>query len=438
MNPRRIILFALGGPASPGFCVLRCFFLLTAFLFTGYTSAQDHHTRRTAVSDLEASWPAKNTYGSLEEAIRKIRDHRPLDLNAEIWKASHPESSFEQWQQEALQTVRLGLHYDPGNTPLEPEVLKREETDEIVRELVEFNTSPWFRVRGYFIKPQDATGPLPGLLVLHAWGGPMLFGKERIVNTGRDHPELVRHREKYYEGNYLAEEFAKAGYAVLTIDNYHFGERCPRGVGGIPADMDPFELSEEDYAAMEAKARDLVYLGVRQLNWAGTTWAGVNFGDDSRSIDYLMSRPEVDPDRIGSTGLSGGAWRTNVLVALDKRIKAAVSVGWMTTGDYQQVYNVRGAVGTFNLLPGVWNRLDIPDLIAMAAPRPAMVVVGTEDRMVPLEGVQEANRQIRSAYQWAGASDHFRAYNPPKVHCYDLETRHEAIQFLDHHLKSSE
>lgn len=228
---------------------------------------------------------------------------------------------------------------------------------------------------------------------------------------------------------------AKAGYAVLTIDNYHFGERCPRGIGGVPANLDPFELSEEKYKAIETKARDLAYLGVRQLNWAGTTWAGVNFGDDSRSVDYLLSRPEVDPKRIGCTGLSGGGWRSNMMAALDDRIKAAVSVGWMTTGDYQQAYNVRGAVGTFNLLPGVWNRIDIPDLIAMASPKAVMVVVGTEDTMVPMEGALEANRQMRAAYDWSGRPNRFRSYNPPKTHCYDLEIQDEAIQWLDQHLK---
>ena len=72
-------------------------------------------------------------------------------------------------------------------------------------------------------------------------------------------------------------------------------------------------------------------------------------------------RDEVDGDRIGCTGLSGGGWRTDMLAALDERVKASVSVGWMTTGDYQQLYNIAGGVGTFCLLPGVWDRLDVPD-----------------------------------------------------------------------------
>jgi dienelactone hydrolase len=263
----------------------------------------------------------------------------------------------------------------------------------------------------------------------------MLFGKERIVNTGRDHPLLKRHREKLYDGKYLAEEFAKRGYAVITIDNYHFGERTPKGIHGIPEIVDPFSLSEAEYSQIDGKTSDRIHLGLRHLNWAGTTWAGVNFGDDSRCIDYLLSRTEVDPNRIGCTGLSGGGWRTDILAALDTRIKAAVSVGWMTTGDYQQLYNVQGACGTPTMLPGVWDRLDIPDLIAMSAPCASMIVVGTEDHLFPPEGVQEANRQIQVAYEWAGYPQNFKAFNPHKVHCYDLEIQREAIAWLDRHLK---
>jgi hypothetical protein len=90
-----------------------------------------------------------------------------------------------------------------------------------------------------------------------------------------------------------------------------------------------------------------------------------------------------------------------MIAALEPRVKAVVSVGWMTTGDTQQAYNLAGAIGTFCLLPGVWNRLDVPDLIAMAAPRACMVVGGTEDQLFPPLGQKEATRQIAEAFNWA-------------------------------------
>ncbi len=180
--------------------------------------------------------------------------------------------------------------------------------------------------------------------------------------------------------------------------------------------------------------RAQLYLGVRQLNWAGTTWAGLNYADDSRCVDYLLSRPEVDPERIGCTGLSGGGWRTNMLAALDERVKASVSVGWMTTSDYQQIYNVSGAIGTFCLLPGVWDRIDVPDLIAMTAPNAAMVVSGQRDPLFPPEGQTEAARQIEAAFAWAGCTENCHNYMPDKEHCYDAEIQREALEFLAHHL----
>jgi dienelactone hydrolase len=149
----------------------------------------------------------------------------------------------------------------------------------------------------------------------------------------------------------------------------------------------------------------------------------------------LRSRPEVDSERIGCTGLSGGGWRTNILAALDRRIRASVSVGWMTTGDYQQVYNVAGCVGTFCLLPGVWDRLDIPDLTIMAAPAASMVVSCTQDPLFPLEGQQEAARQISLGYQWAGRGEHFKPFHPSKPHCYDAEIQAEALGWFNKHLK---
>ena len=127
-----------------------------------------------------------------------------------------------------------------------------------------------------------------------------------------------------------------------------------------------------------------------------------------------------------------------MIAALEPRVKATVSVGWMTTGDSQQAYNLAGAVGSFCLLPGVWNRMDIPDLIAMAAPKACMVVSGTKDLLFPPLGQREAASQItRKPFTWAGMADHFRSYTPEKEHCYDDEIQEEALFWFNKHLKQS-
>lgn len=390
-----------------------------------------------APSPLPTIKDPRNLYGSLEVVMEGIRAHNPQDLSLPNWRKKNPQGRFEAWRSAARNCLKQGLNYNPGPLNLAPEVVDKQERDGYTLELVRFNTTPWHRLEAYFLLPTGVDYPVPGMVALHAWGGPMCFGKDRIVNGGRDHPILVKHRQEYYDGAYLAEEYVKRGYAVIVIDAHHFGNRVPKGINDIPAEFDPFSLSVEEFREVDDKVRSLLYYGVRQLNWAGTTWAGLNYFDDSRCVDYLLSRPEVDGERIGVTGLSGGGWRTNILAALDSRIKASVSVGWMTTGDMQQHYNVAGAIGTFCLLPGVWNRLDIPDLAAMSAPNACMVVVGTEDILFPTEGKMMAKEQIRAAFDWAGIPDKQFFYSPKAVHCYNHDIQEKAFAWFGKHLHPS-
>lgn len=379
---------------------------------------------------------SRNSYGSLEGAMRQMRAQQPMDLNAARWREGRRDGNYEEWAKEARAVLLRGLSYDPGKLELNAKTTERWETDAFVRETIEFNTTPWFRVPGYFYTPKKVPLPAPALVVMHEWGGPMFFGAERVSGEPV-HPVIEEHRKTYTSGRALADWFASKGYAVIVIDAFHFGNRVPRGVNGLPEKIEPAKLDAETLKKYESLAKDqrTLYAGVKQLMWAGVTWAGVNYWDDSRCIDYLETRKEVDPKRIGVTGLSGGGWRTNVLTALEPRVKAAVSVGWMTTGDSLQLYNVGGAVGTFALLPGVWNRMDIPDMMAMAAPKAVMVVSGQQDPLFAPAGQREAARQIAEAYRWAGVPERFRDYSPDKPHCYDAEIQEEALKWFERWLK---
>src|SRR5262245_60875003 len=211
-----------------------------------------------------------NQYGSLEQAIQQIRAHRPLDLSAERWHKAHPDGTFTEWRRLAQKCLRDGLHYDMGALDLRAKTLNRIETDEFIREQIEFNSTPWFRVPGYFYTPKNVKLPAPALVIMHEWGGPMLFGSERVCGE-TEIPVLIEHRKTYTSGRPLADFFASHGYCVVVIDAYHFGRRAPRGIGGLPAEFDPFTLEEKTLASYETRVRDQLYLGVRQLNWAGTT-----------------------------------------------------------------------------------------------------------------------------------------------------------------------
>jgi dienelactone hydrolase len=367
-----------------------------------------------------------NDFGNLHGALKAFRATHRRQLS---WHMSR-DLGFAEWKHRARAALREALSYEVVRCDLAPQIVERREHADFIAEKVVYQTTPWFSVPAWFLRPKMGRPPFPAVYLMHEWGGNILWGKERVIRFGDEPQTLVEHQATYHGGRGLANELVRRGYAVLVADAFYFGERGPRGFGGIPQKVDPRALTTKEAAELHAQIVSTLYLAVRYLMWAGTTWAGVNFWDDARGIDYLAGRPEVDPSRIACTGLSGGAWRTNLLAALDDRIRASASVMWMSTGDALHDYNVAGAVGTFCLLPGLWQQMDVPDLSVMAAPSATLVVSGTEDPLFPREGKEASARHIREGFRWAGCPGQFRDYSPRKPHCFDVEVQEAVFSFF--------
>ena len=90
---------------------------------------------------------------------------------------------------------------------------------------------------------------------------------------------------------------------------------------------------------------------VKGLLYAGMTWQGVVHWDDIRTVDYLLSRAEVDPKRIGCNGISLGGYRSLYLAGLDERIAAANVVGFMSTARIPIKGRNRRSRGSFHCSP---------------------------------------------------------------------------------------
>jgi acetyl esterase/lipase len=165
---------------------------------------------------------------------------------------------------------------------------------------------------------------------------------------------------------------------------------------------------------------------------AGTTWPGVMVGDDRRTIDYLQTRPEVDPERIGAVGLSVGGYRCAFLAATDERVRAAVAVGWMCGfGDLWPVSRWPNSVGWVHYVPGLFQECDLPDVGSLACPRALLVQQGSQDRLFPLAGMERAIARIAAVYDKAGMAGRFtgRIYDVP--HRFDRAMQDEAFDWLD-------
>lgn len=329
--------------------------------------------------------------------------------------------------------LELG-RYQPDKVDPKQKVLERVDCGDYIRELVEFSTSPQFRVPAYVLIPKKAKRPMPAIVDLHSHGGMFVFGKEKVVDLGDNHPAMVEYHKNNYDGRPTATALARRGYVVITIDAFYFGER--RLILGddlqLGRDRTRYTVEQVKYLNQQSRAKEQTL--VKGLTLAGSTWPGIIFWDDMRTVDYLLSRPEVDPKRIGCLGISMGGYRAMFLAGLDERIKAACVVGFMSTVEpmIQAHLDTHSHV---HFLPGLHRYLDWPDVVALHAPKPLLVQQCSRDALFPLEAMKKSVEKIAAAYSKAGAASQFsgRFYDVP--HRFTIAMQDEAFAWLDRSLK---
>lgn len=210
-------------------------------------------------------------------------------------------------------------------------------------------------------------------------------------------------------------------------------EPTPESIDGGAActgyDVSPDEsMSEIDrYNAFAAQYESTI---AKSLFCAGLTWPGVVLAEDRAALEYLSSRPDIDPDRIGCGGLSGGGLRTNYLAGTDARIRCSVTAGFMTTwADFA----MRSAYAhTWMIyIPGLPRIMDYPDILAMRAPLPSLVQASRQDPLFSQDEVQRAEAVLDATYRKAGAGECFRMSYYEGPHQFDAAMQEEAFAWFD-------
>ncbi|PYI80281.1 MAG: hypothetical protein DME26_21900, partial [Verrucomicrobia bacterium] len=221
------------------------------------------------------------------------------------------------WKRQARGKLLELLHYSPAKCDPRAEVVERIDAGDYTREKVYFNTTPDLRVPAFVLVPKRAKLPAPGIVALHDHGGFYFWGKEKIVEIEGEHVVLTDFKKSYYAGKSVASELARQGYIVVVIDMFYWGERRML-LDDDPADWRerPRDITATRIAEFNRRAGQNEQLVGRTIYSAGFTWPGVMFWDDVRTVDYLLTRPEVDKKRIGCVGLSVGGLRSCHLAAL--------------------------------------------------------------------------------------------------------------------------
>jgi len=368
-----------------------------------------------------------------EWAATIVEDPPRLSFRREEW------TDLETWRRVARERVFECLAQpDTGGVP-EVRVHRKYTYDGLYIEELSWQLPYGPPTEAVFLRPESATGPLPGILALHDHAGNKYFGKRKISRTREpQHPLMVEHQARYYGGAAWANEIAKRGYAVLVPDAFPFASRrvrlqdVPEGIRqGLPA-KEPETIAE--ILAYNEWAAQHESIMAKSLLCAGTTWPGVFLAEDQRALDVLCAREDVDAERIGCGGLSGGGMRTVYLAGLDARVRCAVCVGLMTTWrDY--LLNKSHTHTWMIYTPLLPRDLDFPEILGLRVPLPTLVLNNLQDQLFTVPEMRRADDILQQVFKKAGAEGHYRCSFYPGPHKFDRAMQKEAFEWFDRWLR---
>ena len=164
-------------------------------------------------------------------------------------------------------------------------------------------------------------------------------------------------------------------------------------LGFVVLSFDPFGQGERGVSSRDHRRTEALLVGVAQQGFAEY--------ETRCALEYLLSRREVDPRRIGITGASGGGYNTWITAALDDRIAAAVPV--VGTSEFAEQIRVCRPLDWYHaaehchFVPGLIRYANNHELLAMAAPKPVLIVAASQDQSFPIAGVREVAGYGRAA-----------------------------------------
>jgi len=290
----------------------------------------------------------------------------------------------------------------PEKTPLNPRITGVIEKEGYRIEKIVFESHPGFYVPGCLFIPDGIKGKAPAVL--------NVFGHEQ---------------ESYHKAldQVIILNLVKKGMIVFAIDPLSQGEHVQY--------YDPeIKFSSIGYSVVEHS-----YFG-NVCFLAGSSGAKYFTWDGIRAIDYLVSRPEVDPERIGVTGFSGGGTVTAYLGAFDPRVKAMVPCSWSTYN--RRLLEMKGTQDAESILThGLKNGLSFEDLIEVRAPKPCLLTFTSRDEYLSLQGAREAYQEAAGAYAALGQPDHLQMVEDDSKHWVTPKIREEIYRFFMKHFDLS-
>ena len=335
----------------------------------------------------------------LKATVAASTAYGALPMTTQTFKSKREFTAYQQKRRKELWGLLGDLPFN--HRPKPPKLIKTENGDGYTLKHLVLDLNGIEPVPALLLIPDKRQRPAPGLIYHHWHGGTYPTGKDELLTGRKVLPAY-------------APVVAEKGIVTLAIDSWCFGERM-RDKDGRNGEWDAF----------------------KQMIWQGQVLFGMMMFDEYRAVDYLASRPEVDPKRIGAFGLSMGATKAWWLAALDPRVKLCVDLCCMTDfEELMKINNLKGH-GIYYYVPSLLKHFSTAQINELIVPRAHLSLNGRKDLLTPPAGVERVRDHLAPLYQKYGKAEDCRIELFDCGHEETPEMRKITLEWMDKHLVNS-
>jgi hypothetical protein len=292
--------------------------------------------------------------------------------------ASTDRKDAEAWQRKLRAKVtELVGGFPPAKSAPVAQIAETRDFPGYKRERFFFESRPGVWVAGWLLTPNKGRAPYATVICVPGHGR----GADDIV--GIDEKGQDRTEKPFYQFDF-AVQTVEHGMAAIAIEPMAFG--CRRD--------EKTKSKGPGTSACQPTAGAALLLGETMVGW--------RVYDVMRTIDWIGTRKDLDVNRVGCMGISGGGTVTLFSTALDTRIKAALVSGYLNTFR-DSILSLSHCID--NYVPGILNWAEMYDVGGLIAPRPMLAESGSRDPIFPINGSRESFAKVKRVYEVFGAGD---------------------------------
>ena len=332
-----------------------------------------------------------------------VRNLSPQQMFTALANAHTPEyrftgttrADFDAWKQATLPRVLATLGDFPERVPANPQLLAEWEDRGLRRQRWIIDVQPYLSAILLVNLPLDlkTEEKRPAILCCHGHGP---FGKEAVM--GNDFSPALREEIANHNYNY-GQQMAQKGFITYAIDWIGFGERN--------------DNQKPNHSNLGA-GRDWCNLYYLHATMFGMTSLSINVAHGKAATDVVCTLPNVDANRLGVMGLSGGGTMTLWMTLCDERLKASEIICY---SDLWAAFGMRDInYCGMQVAPGLYKLVDLPDLQGLIAPRPLLIDIGAQDTCFKVDTAMQCYTQLAAIYHAAQANDRLELDLHPGEH----------------------